>query len=197
MSKIKNHCKTGCACKAHTTRPTGKVHWIQGLSADDLPIGRTHLSFDPYCLTTVCGAVINTPRIRQGARGSKPCQACIKAYVKKYNSILIKQEFANIIYSKYKIVSIFMLVAQEPGVVKVPFQDLKVGYVFYSECEGKLDVDPEGEFLFVVIDAPKVIEYDTDLKPINHMVKVESLASRFKTLRSEYTGLKQLVALNH
>ena len=173
--------------------PTSHFYWVQGLTSDDRPVGKTHLALDFGGRNILCGHEMMEPRMRQGGREPNTCRACIKAYVNKYASVLMHQEFARINFGKYKYVDIFEVIPEAPGVIKTSLKDLKVGSIFYTECEGELEVDPHGEFLFVVLEHPKITEYDKNLMPLNWVVKVESVVNRLDTLRHESKSLIKLI----
>ena len=116
------------------------------------------------------------------------CKKCKSAYLDKYDAVLQKSEY---IYIRRHLLSygkVYVFCAEAPYVRQVPFKLLRPGDLFYKESRGKLEVGLDGEFIYRVEEGAKAYAYDRDFKPVDWVVKCDTvrnwLANTRETVRA-------------
>lgn len=103
------------------------------------------------------------------------CKKCFSVFWKKYSGIDMYTQHIPVTTSKLKYKTCYKFCEEAPYVIKVKFKELKIGDIVYFENNGVLDVNNEGEFLFVIMEQPKIVQINQQFEPVNWGINLQSV----------------------
>ena len=183
--------------------PQGYLSGIQGLTKNDKRVGTIHLTINGH--DTVCGAPINTPRVRIGGYEGC-CKKCLSKYLKTYKKVMWGKDLLPII-DRPPNDELDVFVIKENDVQKIEFRQLQKGDIFYTEVRQTGELETYGDFetnnryhgndfncfILYVEEAPKPYSFSTKLEINNWVIVCDLLQYSIANKKNRLKEIKKIM----